>query len=194
MLALFDYLHVRALFTTKDAMYKALKSTELNDALQKRIQVHAASRAELQEGLKAAFLGYGHGGGDVAGAATGWNDEVPDDAGACNVYASFYAFMLNVRLLSRQLIGYKKEYNGHDLQYIHDLCQSKLVPDQDRMYLACSVLDFEQRTRKEQAILYQYMPLVPRTIQYKQSCSSTRKSVQVLYLSCISAEEQAILY
>jgi hypothetical protein len=131
-------------------MYKALKSTELNDALQKRIQVHAASRAELQEGLKAAFLGYGHGGGDVAGAATGWNDEVPDDAGACNVYASFYAFMLNVRLLSRQLIGYKKEYNGHDLQYIHDLCQSKLVPDQD----ACSVLDFAQRTRKEQAILY----------------------------------------
>lgn len=92
MLALFDYLHVRALFTTKDAMHKVVKSTELNDALQKRIQVHAASRAELQEGLKAAMSGYGgvgHGGGDGAGAATGWNDEVPDDAGACNVCTSF---------------------------------------------------------------------------------------------------------
>ena len=83
MLALFDFLHVRALFTTKDAMYKVLKPSELNDALQKRIGVHAASREELADGLKAAFLGPGGVGygGVAGGVSTVWNDEVPEDAG-----------------------------------------------------------------------------------------------------------------
>ena len=71
MLAFFDYLHVRALFTTKDAMHKALKSvTDLSDALEKRMQVHAASRAELEEGLKEAFLGAGGQGAAAGGSKT----------------------------------------------------------------------------------------------------------------------------
>jgi hypothetical protein len=85
MLALFDYLHVRALFTTKDAMHKALKSVaDLNDALQKRMQVHAASRAELEEGLKEAFLGAG--GQAAAGGSKTWNDEASDGGEPCLIF------------------------------------------------------------------------------------------------------------
>ena len=59
-------------------MHKALKSvTDLNDALQKRMQVHAASRAELEEGLKEAFLGAGVQGVAADGSKT-WNDEASD--------------------------------------------------------------------------------------------------------------------
>ena len=57
-------------------MHKALKSvTDLNDALQKRMQVHAASRAELEEGLKEAFLGAG-GQAGAAGATAGWLEDL----------------------------------------------------------------------------------------------------------------------
>jgi len=67
-------------------MHKALKSVaDLNDALQKRMQVHAASRAELDEGLKEAFLGAG-GQAAAAGGSKTWNDEASDGGEPCLIF------------------------------------------------------------------------------------------------------------
>ena len=77
-------------------MHKALKSvTDLNDALQKRMQVHAASRAELEEGLKEAFLGAGAQAAAGGGSKT-WNDDIPDDGEQCLIFVPCHGAHFNL--------------------------------------------------------------------------------------------------
>ena len=73
-LAMMDYMHVRALFNTKDSMNKAIKATDLNDALQKRIQDHAAGRDQFKKALESFYEGAG---GEGVSSA-GWDDRIPD--------------------------------------------------------------------------------------------------------------------
>ena len=73
-LAMMDYMHVRALFNTKNTMYKAIKASELNDVLQKRIDEHEAGRGEFKKVLESFYEGAG---GEGVRSA-GWDDSIPD--------------------------------------------------------------------------------------------------------------------
>ena len=77
-------------------MHKALKSvTDLNDALEKRMQVHAASRAELEEGLKEAFLGDG-GQAAAAGGSKTWKDEASEEGEPCLIFVPCHGAHFNL--------------------------------------------------------------------------------------------------
>ena len=77
-------------------MHRALKSvTDLNNALQKRMQVHAAFRAELEEGLKEACLGAG-GQAAAAGGSKTWRDEASEEGEPCLIFVPCHGAHFNL--------------------------------------------------------------------------------------------------
>jgi hypothetical protein len=73
-LAMMDYMHVRALFNTKDTMHKVIKASDLNDALQKRIQEHGTFRNQFKKALESFY----DGAGGEDGSSAGWDDRIPE--------------------------------------------------------------------------------------------------------------------
>ena len=85
-LALMDYMHMRALFNTKDTMHKVIKPSELAEQLQKRLVLHEQSREQFKEALESFYEIQGGAVGGLGGDGGSFNDTIPD-GGKCRSYS-----------------------------------------------------------------------------------------------------------
>ena len=81
-LALMDYMHMRALFNTKDTMHKVIKPSEVTEQLQKRLLVHEQSRDQFKKALESFFENQGGAVSGHGGDGGAFDDSIPD-GGKC---------------------------------------------------------------------------------------------------------------